>query len=75
MTSGRTAVTSTARLPDGRALAVQLDAVCPEVFIVPADAEGLSVGDSFVPAGALLLRQIEAEPRNVCAFSRMSWRN
>jgi WD40 repeat protein len=61
--------------PDGRYLAVILELVCPVVAVVPADGERVSVGDPVVPTSSRLLKEIEnGEPRNVCAFSAMSWR-
>jgi Tol biopolymer transport system component len=76
MTSGRLAVGAPAWSPDGRFLAVQTGDLCPEVYIVPADAERLSVADPLVTPTAMELRKLDddGDPGALCAFSLMTWR-
>ena len=74
MTTGRHAVTLPAWSPDGRYLTVQVEDLCPEVYIVPADAARVSVGDPAVTPAAMALRKLDPAPINLCAFSAMSWR-
>jgi hypothetical protein len=75
MTTGRHAVALPAWSPDGRYLTVQVEELCPEVYVVPADAERLSVGDPAVTPAAMALRKLDdGTAINVCAFSAMSWR-
>lgn len=61
--------------PDGRHVAVVLEATCPEVHVVPADGERVFVGNPSVTGTAWQVRQIEdGSERNVCAFSSPHWR-
>ncbi len=75
MSSAREAVHSPAWSPDGRHLALRLEAGCPEVHVIPADGERVSVGDALVSSSALGLQQIEdGDAHRVCAFSQPHWR-
>jgi Tol biopolymer transport system component len=75
MTRARQTVDSPAWSPDGRYLALRLDAGCSEVHVIPADGERVSVGDPLVSSSSLELQEIEdGKARNVCASSALLWR-
>jgi dipeptidyl aminopeptidase/acylaminoacyl peptidase len=77
--------TSPAWSPDGETIAVRqgvtswaqvpTPGLCPTEFLVPADTTKAALDEDH-PAPAYLLRMREdGEPRNVCAFSDMDWRD
>lgn len=61
--------------PDGRHILVRHGETCGQLFVVPADATRVFVGNPAVPTTAVPIMHIEdGGERTTCAFSRANWR-